>query len=963
MKPNKTISILLTLIILLETLIPSLQNIAYGVEDIIEEVESQSEEVIESEIEESIDEVIEKENEEPSEDVSNLEIDAVQEEGIAEENIVQDKIEDEENLEVKEENSKAEEKEELEGQDESSEAKENLENQDKHESIDENEIEEQNKAEENSADNNENTTNTIVSSNEAVLDNIFFNGTQELGAETITLSGSGTEADPYIIYSAQELNSVRNNLSAHYKLGGNINLNEYENWIPIGDNTNQFTGSLDGANFTISNLNINANINYVGLFGYSTGTIKNIKLENSNVIGLTYTGALVGYSTGAIENIEVIGGKIIGTDRTGGIVGEQQGNATSCIAKIDVEGTTYVGGMFGAKGNTTLLLSYATGNVKATGDSIGGLIGTAGGTIEKCYATGDVVSTGNTVGGLVGYGNATIKECYATGSVKGVSNVGGLVGHGYWSTLQNNYAIGNVKGTGSSIGGLIGYNYSTGVTNSYWLPETTSQMTSSGGERNSVVQMSTQAGYTSWDFETIWAIEEKTTLAYIKELPMPESIKLSTIGVGVFYDEGDGTEGNPYIIKTPEQLKGIENDLNSYYKLGENIDLSEYKNWTPIGDATYQFTGGLDGDGYIISNLKINANINYVGLFGYSTGTIKNIKLENSNVIGLTYTGALVGYSTGAIENIEVIGGKIIGTDRTGGIVGEQQGNATSCIAKIDVEGTTYVGGMFGAKGNTTLLLSYATGNVKATGDSIGGLIGTAGGTIEKCYATGDVVSTGNTVGGLVGYGNATIKECYATGSVKGVSNVGGLVGHGYWSTLQNNYAIGNVKGTGSSIGGLIGYNYSTGVTNSYWLPETTSQMTSSGGERNSVVQMSTQAGYTSWDFETIWAIEEKTTLAYIKELPMPESIKLSTIGVGVFYDEGDGTEGNPYIIKTPEQLKGIENDLNSYYKLGENIDLSEYKNWTPIGDATYQFTGGLDGDGYIISNLKIKVNFKTKFQ
>ena len=60
MKPNKTISILLTLIILLETLIPSLQSIAYGVEELIEEVESQSEEVVESEIEESIDAVIEK---------------------------------------------------------------------------------------------------------------------------------------------------------------------------------------------------------------------------------------------------------------------------------------------------------------------------------------------------------------------------------------------------------------------------------------------------------------------------------------------------------------------------------------------------------------------------------------------------------------------------------------------------------------------------------------------------------------------------------------------------------------------------------------------------------------------------------------------------------------------------------------------------------------------------------------
>ena len=76
MKSTKIISILLTLIILLETLIPSFQNIAYGVEDIIEEVQTQSEEVIENE------------NEEPSEDVSNLELDAVQEEETSKENEV-----------------------------------------------------------------------------------------------------------------------------------------------------------------------------------------------------------------------------------------------------------------------------------------------------------------------------------------------------------------------------------------------------------------------------------------------------------------------------------------------------------------------------------------------------------------------------------------------------------------------------------------------------------------------------------------------------------------------------------------------------------------------------------------------------------------------------------------------------------------------------------------------------------
>ena len=44
--------------------------------------------------------------------------------------------------------------------------------------------------------------------------------------KSIRLTGNGTLENPYIITSARELDEIRNNLSAHYKLGNDIDLTE-----------------------------------------------------------------------------------------------------------------------------------------------------------------------------------------------------------------------------------------------------------------------------------------------------------------------------------------------------------------------------------------------------------------------------------------------------------------------------------------------------------------------------------------------------------------------------------------------------------------------------------------------------------------------------------------------------------------------------------------------------------------
>ena len=84
---------------------------------------------------------------------------------------------------------------------------------------------------------------------------------------------------------------------------------EEVSWEPIGNTTNNYMGTFDGNNKTITNLYINANQEYSGLFGYTyQSTIKNLTFENANVTNTSwYTGILVGYAVNGstLQNIKI----------------------------------------------------------------------------------------------------------------------------------------------------------------------------------------------------------------------------------------------------------------------------------------------------------------------------------------------------------------------------------------------------------------------------------------------------------------------------------------------------------------------------------------------------------------------------------------------------------------------------------------------------------------------------------
>ena len=91
--------------------------------------------------------------------------------------------------------------------------------------------------------------------------------------------------------------------------------------------------------------------------------------------------------------------------------------------------------------------------------------------------------------------------------------------------------------------------------------------------------------------------------------------------VSAFSGAGDGTAGDPYQITTRAQLEEISSALSASYILMNDIDLGGSSTpWTPIGTSVVPFTGTLDGDGHIISNLYYSGSGDSKSLIGVISG-------------------------------------------------------------------------------------------------------------------------------------------------------------------------------------------------------------------------------------------------------------------------------------------------------------------------------------------------------
>ncbi|GEM_PF-2445995 len=323
-------------------------------------------------------------------------------------------------------------------------------------------------------------------------------GALEEEEENEFAGGAGTEADPYLVETAEHLDNVREYLDAHFEQIADINLEDYlegDSWEPVGSRIYPFEGAYDGAGYKISNLYIESpDLNYAGLFGYlgDSSELSNMGLESVNILGKSYVGGISGYSDGANIINSFTTGEVTGeSENVGGLIGYSEGGSISdSYVKADVTGKNEnVGGLIGYSEGENIIDSFTEGDVTGYGDNIGGLIGyTFNNTIENSYALGDIARKdagrhqGN-AGGLLGRSRfGSIKDSFASGKVTCDGfYTGGLIGRSYSKSITDCYATGDVKSDDNFAGGLIGESRGGTVTESYAIGKVTSSGDYIGG--------------------------------------------------------------------------------------------------------------------------------------------------------------------------------------------------------------------------------------------------------------------------------------------------------------------------------------------------------------------------------------------------------------------------------------------------------------------------------------------------
>lgn len=201
---------------------------------------------------------------------------------------------------------------------------------------------------------------------------------------------------------------------------------------------------------------------------------------------------------------------------------------------------------------------------------------------------------------------------------------------------------------------------------------------------------------------------------------------------------------------------------------------------SPIGTPEKPFKGTYNSNAYSISNLKIYAETDNIGFFGYTNGaTINNPYFIGANVTGKDNVGALIGYAENTVVNAANINATMTGNQYVGGVVGYAK--------KSTINGTFNSGSM--------LTVTYSGGLVGMLDES----------TLMNCENFISIEAMEPYTGGIAGYvNNSTIVNSYNMANINGASYVGGVTGKSVNSTIENVYSVGTITGT-SVVGGFVG--------------------------------------------------------------------------------------------------------------------------------------------------------------
>ena len=513
-------------------------------------------------------------------------------------------------------------------------------------------------------------------------------------------------------------------------------------WLPIGTDSAPFQASFNGNGYQILNLYIDrpssdteTSGNAIGLFG--------------SVGGATATRDI------SITDIHISGdlSSITGNGNVGSVIGSLN-NPSGCMI------------------NVTLSQLDADASISTTGNRTGGLVGqfrhycTAttvslaqlafSGEIAGSSITGGLFGELRTDGPTITLSDVNIDATIATDS----SYMGGLFG-------QINVYDGSLTMSEVSIAGELTASaaYTGGLTAYLWINDDASFSLTSFSNTALVTGQSYVAGMIAYlEYEGAIIFDDLTNSGNIS----------GTDDAGGLFAYSDGYSGNP----------------NTSFALSNAVNTGNVSGGGVVGGVA----GELDNNGgpMTITDIASSGFISSTGNY-YTGGALGYLYVANAEAV-TTVTRAFAS-------------GKVSANNSTGGLIGWVTVRNAASLTVTD---------------------SGATGNVNGV-DNVGGFIGEIddGSTpstlirFNSAFATGDVTATGDNVGGFAGSSEqTTIEASFSTGSVNGNANVGGFIGRANTGTLiDSSYTASPVNGS-SNVGAFTGESTDASYSGAHYVDE-----------------------------------------------------------------------------------------------------------------------------------------------
>lgn len=272
--------------------------------------------------------------------------------------------------------------------------------------------------------------------------------------------------------------------------------------------------------------------------------------------------------------------------------------------------------------------------------------------------------------------------------------------------------------------------------------------------------------------------------------------------------EGDGTEQNPYLIKTKADFIALHDAVmhfdhrGDFFRQTADVDFGLGDDFSGVGAGNHlkEFAGVFDGDNHKVKGLKIKSiyydangriadgSYNYGGLFhiGAATSEIRNVVIDSDCQFNFYRQAApVIGYTLGKVTN---------------------------CRNYADVaEGSGNIGGVVGyADAGAVVAGCYNAGRITNSGDFTGGIVGQNLATVLKSQNDGEIAASGRFAGGVVGASSGSVKYCVNSAAVAASDYAGGVIGSNSAETgggdVIGTLSSGQVKTSGEYKGGVVGY-------------------------------------------------------------------------------------------------------------------------------------------------------------